>query len=212
MQGTLRVESSILRSGAPIAQFPASSGVGVLWSNVQGGWPGVANIDADPLWTDAANGDFSLLPGSPCIGTGQPFMVDADGSPLDMGALPYDPWTTLDGGVAGASGMPRLAGTGWLQAHEPFSLELTGATPFSGAFLVFGATALQAPFKGGTLWPHPDVIAGPLPVLGNGTVTLDSNWPAGLPTGFAFWSQAWIPDGVAVAGYAASNGLRGVQP
>ena len=42
------------------------------------------NISADPLFTDADEGDFTLGAGSPCIdsGTGQ----DADGSVADMGA------------------------------------------------------------------------------------------------------------------------------
>src|SRR5437762_23138 len=37
-------------------------------------------IDQDPLFVDAANGDFQLQAGSPCIGTG------SDGT--DMGAYP----------------------------------------------------------------------------------------------------------------------------
>jgi hypothetical protein len=212
MQGTLRVENSILRSEDPIVVFSVSGDVIVQWSDVQGGWPGTGNIDADPLWADAANGDFSLLPGSPCIDTGSPFLEDPDGSILDMGALPYDPWTALGGGVAGTNGAPRLTGAGWLKAGSPLSLELTEALPGGSAILVVGLSALEAPLKGGTLWPQPDVLLGPLPVQANGTVALDGTWPTGLPTGFAFWSQAWLADAAAVAGFAASNGLRGVQP
>ncbi len=42
----------------------------VSYSDVQGGWPGPGNIDADPLFTDAANGDYRLAAGSPAIDAG----------------------------------------------------------------------------------------------------------------------------------------------
>ena len=48
----------------------------VLYSNIQGGFEGEGNIDADPLFADAANGDYHLTEGSPCIDTGT-----ADGAP-----------------------------------------------------------------------------------------------------------------------------------
>ncbi len=63
-------------------------------------WSGEGNIDEEPLFVDAANGDLRLLAGSPCIdmGTleGVPD-VDIDGVPrpqgtgVDMGAYEYIP-------------------------------------------------------------------------------------------------------------------------
>jgi hypothetical protein len=44
----------------------------VTYSDVQGGHPGQGNIDADPLFLDAANDDYHLLPGSPAIDAGDP--------------------------------------------------------------------------------------------------------------------------------------------
>ena len=51
----------------------------VLFSNIQGGYEGEGNIDADPLFCDADNGDFTLASDSPVLGIGQ------DGA--DMGAF-----------------------------------------------------------------------------------------------------------------------------
>ncbi|HTE05157.1 MAG TPA: right-handed parallel beta-helix repeat-containing protein, partial [Planctomycetota bacterium] len=58
------VTNSILRgAGTP---FVDCKGLTVSFSDVQGGWPGTGNIDADPLFVDAAHQVFALLPGSPC--------------------------------------------------------------------------------------------------------------------------------------------------
>ncbi|MHC4428647.1 MAG: dockerin type I domain-containing protein [Planctomycetota bacterium] len=44
--------------------------IDITYSDVQGGWSGSGNIDADPLFVDPENGDFRLSPGSPCIDAG----------------------------------------------------------------------------------------------------------------------------------------------
>jgi hypothetical protein len=42
----------------------------VRYSDVQGGWPGTCNIDADPLFENPLEYDFHLKAGSPCIDVG----------------------------------------------------------------------------------------------------------------------------------------------
>lgn len=59
------------------------------YSDIEGGYEGIGNIDNDPLFLDAANGDFHLQNNSSCIDTGHPsaFYNDLDGSQNDMGAF-----------------------------------------------------------------------------------------------------------------------------
>ena len=61
----------------------------VTYSDVQGAYTGTGNIDSDPLFVDAANGDFNLDLLSPCIDSGDPTAVyDPDSTVADMGAFP----------------------------------------------------------------------------------------------------------------------------
>ena len=84
----------------------------VTYSDVQGSYEGTGNIDADPIFRDALNGDYRLLSGSPCIDVGNNAAVpadvttDLDGNPriqglcVDMGAfeaLAATPETMLAG-------------------------------------------------------------------------------------------------------------------
>ncbi len=64
----------------------------VTYSDVQGGWPGEGNIDAEPCFIDSADSDYHLSPNSPCIDAGdpdfipQPAQEDIDGEPRVMGS------------------------------------------------------------------------------------------------------------------------------
>ena len=44
----------------------------VVYSDIEGGYPGEGNIDTDPLFADASAGDYRLLPCSPAIDAGDP--------------------------------------------------------------------------------------------------------------------------------------------
>jgi len=91
--GKVWVSHSIVwgNQGQQIAPFggPYSAGTAayVDFSDVEDGFTGVGNINADPLFLDAANYDFHLLAGSPCIDAGDPgFAFDCDGTLADLGA------------------------------------------------------------------------------------------------------------------------------
>jgi len=76
---------------------PASSNCTVVHSDVEGDVPpGTGNISEDPLFVDAANGDYHLQVGSPCIDAGTPVGApthDIEGTPRDaapdMGAYEW---------------------------------------------------------------------------------------------------------------------------
>jgi len=85
LAGSPVIKNCILRldSGEEIAVSSASPEV--TYCNVQGGWPGTGNIDADPLFRDPAALDYHLQDAvdcgdpdiSPCIDAGDPVLADA---------------------------------------------------------------------------------------------------------------------------------------
>jgi hypothetical protein len=78
------VVNCILWGNSP-DEFGGSGTPTVIYSNVQGGFAGTGNIDADPLFVDPDNDDFRLQAGSLCIDAG------------DNTAVPEDITTDLDG-------------------------------------------------------------------------------------------------------------------
>ncbi len=100
----------------------AASSVTATYSDVQGGWSGTGNLDADPRFVDAdgadnvagtADDNLRLRGGSPVIDAGSNAAVpagvttDLDGAQriangvVDMGAYEYHPWYVNDDGAAG---------------------------------------------------------------------------------------------------------------
>ncbi|MFQ5869089.1 MAG: right-handed parallel beta-helix repeat-containing protein, partial [Candidatus Zixiibacteriota bacterium] len=60
----------------------------VTYCNIQGGWPGEGNINADPIFVGAEKEDFHLRWHSPCIDAGDPNSdPDPDGTGSDIGAF-----------------------------------------------------------------------------------------------------------------------------
>ncbi len=82
--GDVRITNCILWGDEPdeIDGEPA-----VSFSDIQGGWPGVQNIDADPKFLDPENEDYHITAGSPCIDSAdneavpEGIVTDLDGNP-----------------------------------------------------------------------------------------------------------------------------------
>jgi hypothetical protein len=63
--------------------YGPGDGPEVRYSDVQGGWAGTGNIDADPLFVDAASGSFQISVTSPCKDVGSQGLLPADVADLD---------------------------------------------------------------------------------------------------------------------------------
>jgi TolB protein len=106
------VTNCIFWNNSVAGDDPEISGpANVTYSNVEGGYTGTGNINSNPLFANAAAGDFHLTTGSPCIDAGNNSapslpttdfdgnrrIVDGDGSGtaiVDMGAYEYVPTPT----------------------------------------------------------------------------------------------------------------------
>jgi YVTN family beta-propeller protein len=137
--------------------------------------------------------------------------LDGCADPADAGSVPGT-WLNLGSALAGTAGLPSLLGCGTLAAGDPVTLTLAGTKPFSGAYLVIGVTALNAPLKGGVMVPSPLVLLGPFSTGASGTLALGGPMAPGLPSGFPLFFQDWMADPGGVQGFAASNGLQGITP
>ncbi len=108
-----------------ITAVPGAS-ITVAYSDIRGGWPGVGNIDADPMLVDPGRGNLHLGANSPCIDAGDPDSAPALGAAdidgqlrvwngrIDMGADEHGSFvygdTNCDGAVDGFDIEPFILG------------------------------------------------------------------------------------------------------
>ena len=101
------VTNCILWEDSPVEIANASATFLVTYSDIQGGYAGTGNINADPSFVDAAHGDFHLRKDSPCIDAGDnaaPAVLADDfdgkirpsGPFVDMGAYEYQQTMPVD--------------------------------------------------------------------------------------------------------------------
>lgn len=79
----LIIENSIIwgnTGGAQQIYAPSGNTLVVRYSDVQGGWAGVGNLNIMPQFADAFGRDYHLVLGSPCIDAGDPATLPPDGT------------------------------------------------------------------------------------------------------------------------------------
>ena len=131
----------------------------------------------------------------------------------DFSVVPADsPWSIVGAGLAGTNGVPKLNGTGTLQPGSFVTTTVTGLRQNTVATLVVGVSTINVPFKGGIWVPSMTLLVAGLPTGAKGVIDLPSTWPLGIPSGFTFYEQYWLKDPAGVAGFAASNAIKGVTP
>ncbi|MHC5210901.1 MAG: hypothetical protein ACYTG2_09310 [Planctomycetota bacterium] len=103
-------------------------------------------------------------------------------------------------------------GIGDLSGSSLVTLQLANAPASTPSTLVVGLSAINAPFKGGTMVPKPDLLLFVGSTNGDGALSLTAPWPAGLPAGITFFFQHWLASVDGPAGFVASNGLAATTP
>jgi len=137
--------------------------------------------------------------------------LDLASDPADPGSVPVQ-WTDLGHALAGVAGEPKLLGKGPLVSGGWVTFTLAEARPNAPVYVIVGLSAIDAPFKGGTLVPAPDVLLFGLLTGNYGTLELGSPLPPGLPSGLSVYLQEWISDPAGPQGFAASPAISATVP
>ncbi len=100
--GTISMTNSIIWNDDILLEINTSN-LSVSYCDIEGGQSGIinnnnaavywlgVNLDADPLFVDAVNGDYHLTVNSPCIDAGSPYSPhDPDGTIVDMGVYYFE--------------------------------------------------------------------------------------------------------------------------
>lgn len=87
----IHLSNSIILAEDPLhSDFGPEKFVNVTYCNSAEYWLGTGNITGDPQFSNPQQGDYTLLPGSPCVNAGDPlYPLDPDSSRTDMGCFVF---------------------------------------------------------------------------------------------------------------------------
>jgi FG-GAP repeat len=120
-------------------------------------------------------------------------------------------WNTVENGLPGVDGIPRLEGDGGLLGTIVTSVTLESGRPVTSATLIIGL-ALILDAQHGVLVPMPDMVVTGLQTTDNGTLEYSFVLPAGLPSGTVIYQQVLLVDSSAEGGVSRSNTVAGTVP
>jgi parallel beta-helix repeat protein/predicted outer membrane repeat protein len=151
---SLQASNCIFWDGGDEIWKNEETGISITYSDVQGGWIGVGNLSADPLFVDAAIDDYHLLPGSSCRNAGDPAYVpvpgetDLDGQPrvidgrIDIGVYEHTAVVPIEVGIS--PGVINLKSQGkWITALLTFPEGYNVADVDTATILLQGQIQMQ---------------------------------------------------------------------
>lgn len=114
--------------------------------------------------------------------------------------------------LEGGNGWPIQVASGSFVGGTGFSFALSQGPPLASVFHVVGFSTIDAPFKGGTMVPMPNLITGPWPTNNLGSALISGHWPTGAPPGIEIAAQFWFASVGAPAGFASSSAVLITTP
>jgi hypothetical protein len=118
---------------------------------------GVGNIVGNPMMWNFPGAEYFLAPGSPCIDAGDPTSPpDPDGSPADIGAIPFDPdfnpnptvFCTAKTTSLGCVPQIGFQGHATFDGSVPFVVSASQVHPAAPGLLFYGPGGHFMPFQG----------------------------------------------------------------
>lgn len=203
-----------LACGAPLADVNGTdSGSMTLYSGLSGAviYNIVGGAAGDRLGSSTAFAGDHDGDGHPDFAVASPGAEN--GTICDAGqasVISLSLWNTVENGLPGLDGIPRLSGTGGLTAVTEASVSLTSARPITGATLVIG-TSLIVDAAHGVLVPTPDIVVTGLQTSSAGTLDYEFAL-AGLASGTVIYQQFLLVDSSATDGVARSNTVAATVP
>lgn len=122
-------------SGNLVLQYSTTD---ISYSNIQGGWDGEGNIDINPLFIDIPTNNYNVCSQSQCINTGDPDLIDPDGTRSDIGVYYFEHPECISGNIwyVATSGSD-LAGDGSINnPFETIQHSINNAFPGTGDTIV----------------------------------------------------------------------------